>query len=71
MKTKLLFLIIWGVTSSVFAQDFIPIWKGSRMPNSKGIEVKDSIANERIYKVGTPGVYVFEPSKAENKGALF
>lgn len=39
------------------------------MPNSKGIVVKDSIANERVYQVGTPGVYVFEPSKAENKEA--
>lgn len=69
MKTKLLILMVWGITCSLFAQDFIPIWKGSRMPNSKGIEVKDSIANERIYQVGTPGIYVFEPSKAENKGA--
>ena len=69
MKTKVLFLLVWGIASSVFAQDFISIWKGVKMPNSKGIELKDSIANERVYQVGTPGVYVFEPSKQENKGA--
>lgn len=39
------------------------------MPNSKGLALPDSIANERVYQVGTPGFYVFEPSKAENKGA--
>ncbi len=50
------------------AQEFVPLWNGN-MPNSKGIPVKDSIANERVYQVGTPGVYVFEPSIAENKGA--
>lgn len=42
MKTKVLFLLVWGIASSVFAQQFMPIWKGVKMPNSKGIEVKDS-----------------------------
>jgi Esterase/lipase len=69
MKTKILFLLIWGFTSSLFAQNFIPIWEKNHMPNSKGIKVKDSIANERIYQVGNPGIYVFQPSLAENKGA--
>lgn len=49
------------------AQTFCPVWNDN-MPNSKGIAVKDSIANERVYQVGTPGIYAFEPSKAENKG---
>jgi len=39
------------------------------MPNAKGLKLKDSIANERIYQVGTPGFYAFFPSAAENKGA--
>lgn len=47
------------------AQDFIPLWSDT-MPNSKGIEVKDSIARERIIQVGTPGVYAFLPSRQEN-----
>ncbi|MEO6522803.1 MAG: alpha/beta hydrolase [Mucilaginibacter sp.] len=29
----------------------------------------DSIANERIYRVMTPGIYAFFPGKQENKGA--
>ncbi len=53
---------------SLFAQDFMPVWN-SRMPNSKGLHLKDSIANERVYQVAIPGVYVFEPSQAENKHA--
>lgn len=52
----------------VQAQEFIPIW-GKEIPNSKGLNLPDSIANERVYQVGTPGVYVFETSEAENKNA--
>lgn len=51
------------------AQEFIPLWPKSRMPNTKGINVKDSASNERIYQVGTPGIYAFFTSKQENKGA--
>jgi acetyl esterase/lipase len=51
-----------------FAQQFIPIWPEGKMPNSKGLQLKDNIANERIYQVGTPGMYAFFPGKAENKG---
>jgi acetyl esterase/lipase len=39
------------------------------MPNSRGLKLKDSIANERIYQVGTPGFYAYFPSAAENKKA--
>lgn len=66
---KVYALILFCLLSvNTFSQDFVPIW-GDKMPNSKGIAVKDSIANERVYQVGTPGVYVFEPSIAENKHA--
>ncbi len=54
---------------SLRAQQFLPIWEKGKMPNSKGLALHDSIANERVYQVGTPGFYVFEPSKTENKGA--
>ena len=53
----------------VAAQEFIPLWEKGKMPNSKGIELKDDIRNERIYQVGTPGFYAFFPSNQENKGA--
>ena len=55
--------------SEAFSQEFIPIWPEEKMINSKGLNLKDSIANERIYQVGTPGMYAFFPSKQENKGA--
>jgi acetyl esterase/lipase len=49
--------------------EFIPLYTKGKMPNSKGLNLKDSIANERIYQVGTPGMYGFFPSSSENKGA--
>ena len=68
LKKLLICLLCILFFSSMHAQDFIPIWNDN-MPNSRGICIKDSIANERIYQVGVPGYYVFQPSKAENKGA--
>ena len=50
----------------VYCQDFYPIWQ-SNMPNSKSMIINDSIANERIYSVGIPGVDVFTTSDSENK----
>lgn len=49
-------------------QEFLPLWPNGRMPNSRGMKLKDSTANERIYQVGTPGMYCFFPSKQENNG---
>jgi hypothetical protein len=67
MKKGICLWLIAGAIQCISAQSFHSLWKDN-MPNSKGITVKDSIANERVYQVGTPGVYVFEPSIAENKG---
>jgi len=53
----------------IVAQEFIPLWPKGLMPNTKGKPLPDSIANERIYRVGTPGMYAFFTSKQENKGA--
>ncbi|NDV81245.1 alpha/beta hydrolase [Bacteroides sp. 51] len=70
MKRIVLLLLISAiVVLPLMAQEFVPIWEGGAMPNSKGVALKDSIANERVYQVGTPGMYVFQPSEAENKGA--
>ncbi len=65
--SAILFLI--GLPLAVGAQDFIPLWEKGKMPNSKGMELKNDIRNERIYQVGTPGFYAFFPSQQENKGA--
>jgi acetyl esterase/lipase len=69
MKKLLIFLIISSTTSAVHSQEFIPLWPKGKMPNTKGMVLKDSIANERIYQVGTPGMYAFFPSKDDNNGA--
>ena len=63
------FLILSVFILNVSAQEFIPLWEKGKMPNSKGMELKDDIRNERVYQVGTPGFYAFFPSRQENKGA--
>lgn len=69
MKKFVFFLCIVCLIATVEAQEFIPLWEKGKMPNSRGLNLPDSIANERIYRVGTPGLYLFETSQAENKGA--
>lgn len=62
-------LVVLISAASGFAQEFVPLWEKGKMPNSKGLDLKDDIRNERIYQVGTPGFYAFFPSNQENKGA--
>ncbi|MGJ1402724.1 hypothetical protein [Sphingobacterium sp. G1-14] len=38
------------------------------MPNSKGLKLLDSIANERVYQVAEPRIIPFFVSKQENSG---
>lgn len=54
-------------TLALKAQEFIPLWPAGKMPNTKGMRLKDSINNERVYQVGTPGMFAFFPSIQENK----
>lgn len=63
----LLFFIVW--CGSAPCQEFIPLWPEGQKPNSNGLAVQDSLYNERIWKVGTPGIYAFRIGKSENKGA--
>ena len=51
------------------SQNFIEIWPSQNIPNSKHLNLTDSIANERVYRVMHPGFYAFFPGKQENKGA--
>lgn len=73
MKTRTLFLLITATLSlgalQCFGQDFLELWPKNNIPNSKHLPLADSIANERIYRVMTPGMYAFFPGKQENKGA--
>jgi len=66
-STLILFILLMPLAAA--AQEFIPLWETGKMPNSKGIALKDEIRNERVYQVGTPGFYAFFPSNQENKGA--
>jgi acetyl esterase/lipase len=69
MNYKAAYLLIACVISSLVlqAQEFIPLWPAGKMPNTKGMRLKDSINNERVYQVGTPGMFAFFPSLQENK----
>lgn len=71
MIKKILFLLFVSVTivASVSGQEFIPIWPQNNIPNSRHLKLHDSIANERVYRVMTPGMYAFFPGKQENIGA--
>lgn len=65
---KVLVLLLF-VSFYANAQEFIPLYPDGKIPNSKGTKRKDSIANERIFRVATPGMHCFFSSNQENKGA--
>ena len=69
MNYKAAYLLVACVIGSlvVQAQEFIPLWPAGKMPNTKGMRLKDSINNERVYQVGVPGMFAFFPSLQENK----
>ncbi len=64
------FLLIFFICLSVFAkaQEFIPLWPAGKKPNTNGKKITDSLYNERIWRVATPGMYCFVVPKAENNG---
>ena len=69
MKQTLLLifgLIIFHHVS--FAQEFIELWPKGKILNSRHLHLKDSIANERVYRVMTPGMFAYFPGNQENKG---
>lgn len=67
---KYLTLLLALVTLTVQAQEMekIDLWEGAVMPNTRGIEVVDSIANQRVYKVGRPAIYRVAPKAKKNRG---
>jgi acetyl esterase/lipase len=50
------------------SQEFIPLWPVGKKPNDNGKKITDSLYNERIWRVATPGMYAFPVPKADNKG---
>ncbi|MFY7839675.1 MAG: alpha/beta hydrolase, partial [Lacibacter sp.] len=67
--TKTIYTILFVVlAASTQAQEFMPLWPAGKMPNYNGKKVTDSLFNERIWRVATPGMYSFLVPKSENKG---
>lgn len=64
-----LFIMLLAGSFSAMSQDMMPLWPESKMPNSKGLIIKDSVNNERALAVGKPSMYAFFTSRQENKGA--
>lgn len=44
------------------------LWPEGKMPNSRGVEVKDSIYNHRIWQVGHPRMYAYLATNSEQTG---
>jgi acetyl esterase/lipase len=65
----LIFFVVIIVTEKLQAQEFIPLWPSGKKPNNNGKKITDSLFNERIWRVATPGIYVFPVPKSENKGS--
>lgn len=68
MRSCLVVLFLLITCRQSFAQEFIPLWPEGRKPNFNGHAVTDSIYNERIVRVGTPGIYCYPVPQAENTG---
>lgn len=69
MKKIFFSLVLFVMISCVQAQEFIPLWPAGKKPNFNGKTVTDTMYNERIWRVGTPGVYAFVVPKQENTGS--
>ena len=69
MKYQILIAVIILFALQAKAQDIIPLWPQGKMPNTKGLAIKDSIVNERAIQIVNPYMYAFFPSKDDNNGA--
>src|ERR1700712_580799 len=69
MKRIICILTIIAAACKLNAQELIPIWPQGETPNVKGLALKDSIVNERAYRIMLPVMYGFYPSKDDNNGA--
>ena len=71
MNTRFLLLQVFLTFSFLFisAQEMIPLWEKGKMPNSKGLNLSDSVANDRLYQIGSPRIYAYLADKEINTGA--
>ena len=68
MKNLFLFLFIAVFLNKTYSQEFISLWPDGNKPNANGKKITDSLFNERIWRVATPGIHAFVVPQAENKG---
>jgi acetyl esterase/lipase len=68
MKYLLVILFTGVFFAEANSQEFLPLWPEGKKPNFNGKKITDTIYNERIWRVGTPGIYTFVVPQAENKG---
>ena len=68
MKKILLVAVLLCNVCLAYAQEMIHLWPEGKMPNSKGLILKDSVAHNRLYQVGSPRIYKFLASKENNMG---
>lgn len=71
MNTRFLILLVVFLYNFFFisAQEMIPLWEKGKMPNSKGLNLSDSVANDRLYQIGSPRIYTYLADKEINTGA--
>ena len=63
------FVLVFMFAISVTAQEIIPLYPVGKMPNSKGMELKQEMREERIYETGPPVVRAYLPPATKNAGA--
>lgn len=69
MQRFILYAFLFAfATLAANAQEFVPLYPEGKMPNSKGMKLKEEIREERIYQVGTPGIHAFLPPEKQNTG---
>lgn len=56
-------------TIPALAQEIVPLYPAGKMPNSKGMELKQEIREERIYETGPPVIRAYLPPATKNTGA--
>jgi acetyl esterase/lipase len=70
MKKILFVPLMWLLAAgAAFSQIEIPLWVEGKMPNTKGMALQDSIAQQRLYRVGTPRMYAYIVPEEKNTGA--
>lgn len=68
MRRLFFLLVCYFSFLKMNGQEFIPLWPEGEKPNTNGAKIIDSIYNERIWRVATPGIYSFVVPKSENTG---